>query len=242
MSFSIYRQTHDWASAGQLPLHAQDSVGSTNDWAKEEALNRPIGEIHLYLADHQTQGRGRGSNTWNDVGAGSALLSTWSFGLTLAPQPILAPSLGLALFRAAVATFPDLSFSLKPPNDLFCGDRKIAGLLVETVQQGNQARLLVGLGLNVWTTPEKLPEAGCLVDFSGRERLTPLVWNSFLDRLLIEMVSTLHETRDALTPNQRASLCHAINLYPRLRSRVKEVHADGGLTLESGQQIGWQSL
>lgn len=241
MSFSVFAQSKLWAENSKLKTQGQASVDSTNDWAKQEASQRAEDELCLYLADNQSAGRGRGENKWIDAGAGTSLLSTWSLGLHFRPQPILAPAMGLSLFRAAHATWPDLNFSLKPPNDLYCCDRKVAGLLLESLQQGTKVRLILGLGLNVFAKPSAsaAPVAGALSDFLSAERLSIRVWHSFLDRFLLEIVATLQESQTQLSPNQCASLRYAINRGP---TQIKEVLSDGGLVLTDDQRIPWQTL
>ena len=90
-------------------------------------------DLVLFLAAHQTNGRGRGANHWLDTGAGESLLSTWSLSVSSPPQAITGPRIGLALFAAATHAWPSLKFGLKAPNDLYLDGQKVAGLLVETV-------------------------------------------------------------------------------------------------------------
>ena len=71
-------------------------------------------------------------------------------------QPTLSPLVGLALYKACSGTWPFLNWNLKAPNDLYISNKKVAGLLIETVTQGDDIRLLVGLGLNVLATPDQV--------------------------------------------------------------------------------------
>lgn len=158
-----------------------------------------------------------------------------------APQPVLAPALGLAVFRAFVATWPDLPFSLKAPNDLFCGDKKIAGLLLENLQQGEKIRLSLGLGINVFSKPD-VPTSGSLAEFLSLPRLSELGWNLFLDRLWLEMVSAMRETKNTLTENQCESLKYALNRNPKLSQAIEKVLPEGSLVYTGGQRVEWHSL
>lgn len=241
MSFSIFVATQNWAHTSQIACHSQPSVRSTNDWAKESAFRSGQADFEVFLADLQVAGRGRGQNTWTDSAPGAALLSTWSFHMLQAPQPVLAPALGLSVFRAAIATWPDLPFSLKAPNDLFCGANKVAGLLLESLQQGDRTRLILGLGLNVFAKPD-VARAGCLIDHLPTARITELGWNLFLDRLWLEMVSALRETKNVLSANQCDSLKFALNRNPLQSVAYEAVAPDGSLHLVGGQKIDWQSL
>ncbi|PWU22242.1 MAG: biotin synthetase [Bdellovibrio sp.] len=236
---NIYSLTTQWAEKRKIPVHAQPSVDSTNDWAKRE-FDQTKDATDIYLTDHQEAGRGRGANVWVNAAPGTSLLSTWSFPLKQPPQPVAAPAIGAALFRAAKATWMDLSFSLKPPNDLQCEGQKIAGLLIESIQQGAKSRLLVGLGLNVLALPQ-LPLAGCLAEFLPPSRLTEVVWSSFLDRWYFEMTLSLTQLQE-LNDDQTSLILYAINQSSTLQTPVLEVLKDGGMVMTGGVRIGWQSI
>lgn len=161
--------------------------------------------------------------------------------MSAAPQPVLAPALGLSVFRAAMTTWPDLPLSLKAPNDLYLGKQKVAGLLLETLQQGSQTRLILGLGLNVFSKPD-LPIATALSDVLPLDRISELGWNLFLDRLWLELVSAMRETKTVLSPNQCESLRYALNRNPNIEYAYETVNPDGSLVLSNGTKIEWQSL
>lgn len=103
----------------------------------------------LVLADAQTAGRGRMGRSWrSDPGAG-----IW---LTLLERPTTHESLGVLALRLALALAPALerfalgATRLKWPNDVYVGERKLAGVLVEARWRG--ARLdwvAIGVGINV---------------------------------------------------------------------------------------------
>ena len=150
-------------------------VGSTNDLAKEHAGEGALDGL-LVITDEQTAGRGRMGRRWW-APAGSALLTSLLFRPRTTPrQPNASSSVrsdtnGLhivqqfmmlcALAAADAATgLTALHVDLKWPNDLIVGGRKLAGLLAESIFEGDRLdSVIVGLGLNVNT------------DFSGAPRL-----------------------------------------------------------------------
>lgn len=236
--------TREWAKARQLPSFFKDSVGSTNDWAKSEAFSSTSLEqnIIVYLADHQTQGRGRHENKWQAADVGSCLFSSWSFYSEVVPNPVTAPRTGLALFKAAFATWPFLPWSLKAPNDLYLGDKKVAGLLLETLTQGDEARLIVGLGFNVTDFPKSISTATSLIEnlptgipLLGEDYIT------FLDRLLFELTWVFEKSQEELNRTEAAALVYALNLRPGKTEKFIAVDADG--TLQTSERtIAWSSL
>lgn len=241
MSFSIYIASLNWAHSSQIACHSLPSVGSTNDWAKEDAFRSGASDFEFFIADHQSSGRGRGQNTWSGASPGTMLLSSWSFTMSAAPQPVLAPALGLAVFRALQTSWPDLALSLKAPNDIYLGDKKLAGLLLESLQQGEKTRLILGLGLNVFSKPD-LATATSLAEHLPLGRISELGWGLFLDRLWLELVSSFRETRTELSENQQEALRFALNRNPHQKIPLEKLAADGSLIHSGGSKTPWTSL
>jgi len=95
----------------------------------------------------------------------------------------------------------DLSAAVKPPNDIYIGDRKIAGVLVEMRAQPRARHVaVIGVGLNVNHAPgdfsEELRERATSVAIVRRSRLdrnivaAALLRN--LDRTYVEMFDSVH--------------------------------------------------
>jgi BirA family biotin operon repressor/biotin-[acetyl-CoA-carboxylase] ligase len=94
----------------------------------------------------------------------------------------------MALLKALQNTWSYIPFALKAPNDIYIGDKKCAGLLIETVTQGNEISTFIGLGLNVLKKPAEIPNATSLVGEMPKE--CPLLgtdWVRFLDRFFFEL-------------------------------------------------------
>ncbi len=209
--------TASWAEMHNISCDYTKSTESTNDDAKEDAFNG-LDAIQLYVTDEQTQGRGRGSNIWATPPVGSSLLSSWSFQSPVIPTPYITSMIGLGLFHAARATWPFLNWNLKAPNDLYIDDKKIAGLLVETVTQGNQHRIIVGLGLNVFAHPD-LPIATDLFSEMSKHKFPGVMgsdWIKFLDRLLFEVCALIPEANLEPDETMQASMLAVFNMHPKL--------------------------
>ncbi|MCA1588482.1 MAG: biotin--[acetyl-CoA-carboxylase] ligase [Chloroflexi bacterium] len=183
----------DWSAAVRArsrighTLEVHDSIGSTNDRARELLLE-PGGDGSVVLAEVQTAGRGRRGRTWVSP-------SGLNLTLTVALRPALsAPDawqLGLAAALATLEACRDAvagaGLGLKWPNDVVAGDgRKVAGLLLETVMTGERLTgAVVGMGVNVNWQPADMPpdiagHATSLSSLAGGE----VDRVSLLDRLL----------------------------------------------------------
>jgi BirA family biotin operon repressor/biotin-[acetyl-CoA-carboxylase] ligase len=124
-----------------------DEVASTSDWLKQSASSLPVDTV--LFTESQTQGRGRRDNRWI-APRGKDLM----FSLLLRPSaplerwPRITTLAALAISKAIEAELP-LQPRIKWPNDLYLSDRKISGLLAETVSTRGGMLLLLGIGLNV---------------------------------------------------------------------------------------------
>lgn len=237
---SALESTANWAMQRHLALVSEMQTGSTNDDAKQNAFQERS-DLALYLASHQTAGRGRGQNIWLDTGSGDALLSTWSMKALLPPQAITAPRIGLALFRAVQQVWPHLPWAIKAPNDLFLDGFKVAGLLVETVSNGTNHRLIIGLGFNVLNHPRKFATAthlsSCLTD-----RPKESDWFRFLDELKHQFQLALSDcAKSQLSDTVRSELSNALNANPHRPFVVQEVSPFGDL-VHAGGMVRWTDL
>lgn len=237
---TISETTLKWGLQRELQLEFEATTQSTNDNAKQEALKERE-ELVLYIAGHQTAGRGRGSNQWLDTGEGDSLLCTWSLFINNAAQAITGPRIGLAVFTALSKAWPSLNWSLKAPNDLFLDGKKAGGLLVETVSDGSKHRLLVGLGINVLNHPRRFSEATHLAEVLERAP-EEAEWFAFLDELRDELLRALP---DCQKPTLGHATCQrlmaALNANSSRAFTVKEISPEGDLVHDSGT-LQWSEI
>jgi len=124
------------------------SVESTNDEAWRY-LNEDAPDGLVVLAEHQTAGRGRFGRTWHSPRGASVLCS-----LLLLDEgaQLTGDQLGLIAAlaaRDAVIACTELRPTIKWPNDIVVGDRKLGGVLVESRAHHHGSRAyVVGMGIN----------------------------------------------------------------------------------------------
>ena len=235
--------TSQWAENKGLRAIYAPEMESTNKLAKQEAFTESLLEenLVLYTTDFQSAGRGRGTHTWSTE-KGASLLSSWSFSLQANPQPTTSCHFGLALYRACLATWPFLPWSLKAPNDIYLGKKKVAGLLIETVLQGADGRLIVGLGMNITTPPGDIEIATSLA--KALPAGAPLLgedYAGFLDRLLFEFSEAYMKSEAPLNSTDSRALLEALNRFPHLKELYTGVEKDGSLVTASGK-VRWSEL
>lgn len=136
-----------------------DEIESTNVEAKALAL-RGAPEGTVVVAEAQTAGRGRLGRRWTSP-AGKGLL----FSVILRPPLPMSEAHLLTLVAAAAAAeaiekHVAAPVAIKWPNDLFIGDRKVGGILMEVAGEQDEVDWVVlGIGLNVNTEFSELPVA-----------------------------------------------------------------------------------
>ena len=133
-----------------------ESTGSTNADLTVRAAQGAAEGIVL-AAEEQQAGRGRMGRRWISPPRSAIMVSVLLRPAGVPPSrrgwlPLLA---GVAA-ATAVRTITPVNAVLKWPNDLLAGDRKLAGILAE--QSGDA--IVAGLGLNVSTTEDELPDTG----------------------------------------------------------------------------------
>lgn len=125
-----------------------DSTDSTNNWlaAHEKLLSSPS----LVYCVSQTAGRGQRGNSWESEPGKNITAS-----ILFHPQDFPASKQFLILEAVALAIVDFLrskgvEAKVKWPNDIYVGDKKICGTLVEHVVSGkNITRTIAGFGINM---------------------------------------------------------------------------------------------
>src|SRR5260370_11600577 len=135
-----------------MPFHPQivrlDSIDSTNLEAMRQAKAGATEGLCI-VAREQTNGRGRLDRVWQsprDAGL--------YFGMILRPRlemsswPLITLMAALAVCDALMKAC-DVRADIKWPNDICINDRKLCGILVETIETESSVAAIVGVGINL---------------------------------------------------------------------------------------------
>ena len=108
-------------------------------------------EYDVIYTQRQTAGRGQMGNSWesqNDRNIAFSMLLRPSF-LPIREQFVISEIACLAIAEA-LDSFGVKNVSVKWPNDIYCGDDKICGMLIENSLTGSRfSQCIVGIGINV---------------------------------------------------------------------------------------------
>lgn len=231
----------------------------------------------VVVTDRQTAGRGQRGNSW-EAQPGANL----TFSLLLRPQAI--PAAGqfelsmivalevAACVRRALAGAPDAPrVCVKWPNDIYVGDRKIAGILIENSLSGSGIeRSIAGIGLNVNQRRflSDAPNPTSIIHYTG----TPTSLAPLLESLCTSILTALerYETaiaasapreasaapgdshsgaRETLLARYRAELWRGQGEHPfhepggtTFRASIASIAPDGTLTLSTGKTYAFKEI
>ncbi len=179
-------------------LHYTRVTASTNSDAMAAArTGAPHGSV--WLADEQTQGRGRGGHQWHSSAGNGLYVSVLLRPEFLAARlPLLPLAAGLAA-ADAIRTATGAAIDLRWPNDLLIGPRKVGGILVESAgTQGKGAFAVVGIGINMhqreFAPDLDTPATSLDIECSSKNIPQGLKPSAFLDFCGTTEVVPFHET------------------------------------------------
>ncbi len=225
-----------------LPWHVTvlDEVGSTSDWLKQNASTLPVGAV--VFTESQTAGRGRRDNRWI-APRGRDLM----FSLLMKPAapmekwPRITTLAALAICKAIEGELP-LHPRIKWPNDIYLNDRKVSGLLAETVSTPTGIHLVLGIGLNVNTLdfPSELSATSLLQQLQPAS-IREIDRNPLASRLLASLHTEFQRLDDgfsaAITEVRERSWLIGRQIRARVPQgdifgRVLDLNEEGHLLLE----------
>jgi BirA family biotin operon repressor/biotin-[acetyl-CoA-carboxylase] ligase len=169
-----------------------DSIDSTNLEAMRQArAGAPEGLC--VVAREQTRGRGRLDRTWQspkDAGLYLSVILRPRFELS--HWPLIGLMSALAVSDTLAKTC-DLQVDIKWPNDVCVNERKLCGILAETVDTENGMAAIVGIGIN-------LKEENLLADLKSIAISVEAAtgFNPDRDLILDELIKTIGQRYDLL--------------------------------------------
>jgi BirA family biotin operon repressor/biotin-[acetyl-CoA-carboxylase] ligase len=175
------------------------------------------------FAEEQTQGRGRRGKVWVSPPGGSIYLSlAWKFALPVNDLGCLSLAMGVAVARV-LKNIGLQQVGLKWPNDVLVGDKKIAGILIETLRITRQAAtVIIGIGLN-YKLPKELQDAAAQswtdivssmgMEFQpGRNKIAGLLLRECMD-ICESFAQARHELMMEYQQQHDICLRQAVNIY-----------------------------
>jgi BirA family biotin operon repressor/biotin-[acetyl-CoA-carboxylase] ligase len=220
-----------------------DFTTSTND----DARGAEYGHMDVVWAGRQSAGRGQRGHTWHSREGDNLTFSvvlTPTF-LPVVEQFMLSEIVALALVDM-LAEY-GVECRIKWTNDIYAGDSKIAGVLIEQSLSGDTiARTIVGIGLNVNQRefPADLPNPTSMIVERGAECDRREVLDCFLRHLEGWYARLEAGERAAVEESYRKRMYHldqehtyALASGERFRATIRGVRPMGHLCLEHADGV-----
>jgi BirA family biotin operon repressor/biotin-[acetyl-CoA-carboxylase] ligase len=126
------------------------NIESTNTYASGLVQRESISEGTIIYTNFQSAGRGQKGNRWESEDGKNLLFSIVLFPEMVIPEDqfIISMFVSLGICDFLKTLIP--ACKIKWPNDIYAGDDKIAGILIESSITGNSINnSIAGIGLNI---------------------------------------------------------------------------------------------
>ena len=203
-----------------IRIERLESVESTSTWLRTHRADAPNGTV--VVTDCQTAGRGQRGNSWEAEPGKNLTFSILTRPHTPVPaaeQYALSEAVATAIVDTLDNLVPDFSLlEIKWPNDIYYGNRKLAGILIENSLTGaSVTRSIVGVGININQDifTSDAPNPVSLKQITGNTYpLEPL-----LEDICLAIVRNIHRIGDpdervAIGKFYRSRLWHRNGLHP----------------------------
>ena len=129
-----------------------DEINSTNAFLYDKMSEKNDISDMVVVAAHQTAGKGMGKNSWESE-AGKNLLFSIALNvnyLEAEKQFKISQAVSVAIIEILSKFIDNKQLSIKWPNDIYFGDNKLAGMLIQNTIEGRMMGVsIIGIGLNV---------------------------------------------------------------------------------------------
>lgn len=169
-----------------------DKVDSTNTYLKEHPSELPAGT--MLAARTQNAGRGQRGNSWEAEPGKNLTFSFRAENLPLRPSEQFAVSEATALAIVALLRDYGIETKVKWPNDIYVGNRKICGILIENSIMGDRiSSSVIGAGLNVNQTifTSDAPNPVSMLNIALKSMRYPAEFTEFSLREVAEKLGAL---------------------------------------------------
>ena len=186
-----------------------DTIDSTNSEAYRNISTAPHGTV--WAARFQTAGRGQRGNKWESVAGENLMFSIILRPLFLPAEKQFAISQVTALALCDLLDLWGIEATIKWPNDMYVGDKKVSGILIEHFLSGSKLNAsIVGIGLNLNQSrfESDAPNPTSVLLETGERRVPEDALVTLLDLLAIRYDQAVHGYMQEIEEEYCAHLYH----------------------------------
>jgi len=202
-------------------------------------IKKYIGDKNIcILADKQTAGIGRRGNKWISPKGNIYLSFLFKYNLSIKDHFVFT-----AVTANSITNFLNRhineNVNIKWPNDININDSKIAGIMTEIVEKNNIKYIIIGIGINIFSSPKITNyKTCCLNDYTS---------NLKYEDILFYMIQSYFEEYQMILDNKYNTIIDKFkNKMPHLDSKInillpngeiknvllKNINYDGSLLVE----------
>ena len=149
----IYEKLNNFFRLKKVKFFYKSQVNSTMEEVKKIPLNKY--DFLIFQSDSQKIGRGRLKNKW--VSKSGNIFFTIKVKTKRDSKFFFQLGIITAVeIKNTIDLFRIKKVKLKWPNDIFIEDKKVGGILIESLHQDSSDVCLVGVGINFLNSPENL--------------------------------------------------------------------------------------
>ncbi|MGB5377751.1 biotin--[acetyl-CoA-carboxylase] ligase [Muriicola sp.] len=154
-----------------MKLIKVSATDSTNLHLKRMLQDTPLEDYTVLVAEKQLQGRGQGRANWASESGKNLTFSVLKYykELQARDQFFVSMAVSIGIYKALSSLqIPELS--IKWPNDILSGRKKLCGILIENIVKGSFLKnSILGIGLNVnQESFDSLPNAASLKQITAK--------------------------------------------------------------------------
>ena len=190
-----------------------DAIDSTNSYLKKLLKKESLDDLTVVISRHQTEGRGRNGNIWVNKPSLNLAFSIYKRfkNFEIDKKFMLNVICSISIYET-LKKYNLNELTIKWPNDIMAGNKKISGILIENNIRGNIINhSVIGIGININQVEFKnLPSATSIFIETGK-------LNS-VETIAIELQNTLEKNFNHFKINEY----ELINYYNSLLYRKNE--------------------
>ena len=191
-----------------------DAIDSTNSYLKKLLNKESLDDLTVVVSKHQTKGRGRNGNLWSNKPSLNLAFSIYKrFSDFEINKKFMLNVISSISVYETLKKYNLSDLTIKWPNDIMTGDKKISGILIENNFRGNSIKhSVIGIGININQSEFKnLPNATSIFIETGK-------LNS-VKTIAQELQKTLEKNFNLFKIDEN----ELINTYNRLLYRKSEI-------------------
>ncbi len=186
-----------------MQLIKLSATDSTNSHLKRLSQEKTLENFTVVVADHQTAGRGQQGNTWLSEAGKNLMMSVFVKEIDYKKNELafLSMAVSLSVFQT-LRYFALQDLTIKWPNDILSGKKKVAGILIENMfYKDHKTNSIIGIGININQQKyDQLSTASSIKLLTGKQNAVDEVLDKellFLDKYISDFLNgkakQLHE-------------------------------------------------